>query len=179
MGHPSTTHDAAAGRTLLEGGSGPAGTRHDASTRQIGQQQSRRWHKELHDHDEPAVRELGDVVLASVATRPLLARPLIWQSEETEPSPTWHALAFTDRFVIKVDLTVTDAGTMKTFASVVRFIEIADVGATSPDVDASVTLRFRGAVMTLPMPGTNVAQPTRDQRAFWDAVSSGQLVGRF
>ena len=92
------------------------------------------------------------MVITSAGTRPLLARPVIWQSDVGEASPAWHALAVTDRFVVSVDLTITDAERMKTFASVVRFMEIADVQATSQDVEASVTLRFGSADVTLPYP---------------------------
>jgi hypothetical protein len=41
---------------------------------------------------------------------------VIWQSDVAEESPAWHALAATDHFVVKVDLTVTDAETMTKLA---------------------------------------------------------------
>ena len=98
---------------------------------------------------------------------------MIWQSDVGEESSTWHALAVTDRFVVKVDLTITDAGTMKTFASVVRFIEIADVQATSQDIEAGVTLRFGSAEVTLPSPGQrDSSQPPQAELAVLDAVTS-------
>ena len=81
-------------------------------------------------------------VMTSAGARPLRARPVIWQSGVGEESPAWHALAVTDRFVVAVDLTITDAKRMKTFASVVRFMEVADVQAMSQDIEAGVTLRF-------------------------------------
>ena len=43
------------------------------------------------------------VVVSSAGTRPLRVRPLIWQSYSGEESPAWHALAVTDRFVVKVE----------------------------------------------------------------------------
>lgn len=43
---------------------------------------------------------------------------VIWQSDVAEESPAWHALAATDHFVVKVDLTVTDAETMTKLASI-------------------------------------------------------------
>jgi hypothetical protein len=52
---------------------------------------------------------------------------VIWQSDVDEESPARHAFAVIDPFVVKVDLRITDAGTMKSFACVVRFVEIADV----------------------------------------------------
>ena len=76
----------------------------------------------------------------------------------------------TDRFVVSVDLTITDAERMKTFASVVRFIEIADVQATSQDIEASVRLRFGSADRTVPWPGTGSSQQA--ELAFLDAVTS-------
>jgi hypothetical protein len=99
--------------------------------------QDRQWRQELDEHRSAAVKELGRVVVDSAGTRPLLARPLIWQSGVGEQSPSWHALAVTDRFLIQVDLTITDAERMKILASVVRFIDIADLEATSPDAVTS------------------------------------------
>ena len=43
---------------------------------------------------------------------------MIWQSDVAEESPAWHALAAMDHFVVKVDLTVTDAETMTKLASI-------------------------------------------------------------
>ena len=44
---------------------------------------------------------------------------MIWQSDVAEESPAWHALAVTDRFVVKVDhLAITDAETMTKLASI-------------------------------------------------------------
>ena len=110
------------------------------------------------------------MVITCAGTRPLLARPLIWKSDVGEASPAWHALAVTDRFVVAVDLTITDAERMKTFASVVRFIEIADVHSTSQELDASVTVRFGGA--DVPLPHTLSSQPAQDEVAFLDDVTS-------
>ena len=103
------------------------------------------------------------------------ARPVIWQSDVGEASAVWHALAVTDRFVVAVDLTITDTGTMRTFASVVRFIEIAHVQATSQQINAGLTLRFGSAEVTLPSPvadRTNTNRPPQDERAFLDAVTT-------
>jgi hypothetical protein len=102
---------------------------------------------------------------------------VIWRSDVGEPSPVWHALAVTDRFVVSVDLTITDAERMKTFASVVRFVEIADVQATSQDLEASVTVRLGSADVTLPLPGTDSTDSTNSSQAqaelaFVDVVTS-------
>jgi hypothetical protein len=67
----------------------------------------------------------------------------------------------TDRFLVAVDLTITDAERMKTFASVVRFIEIADVQATSQEADARVRLRVGSADVTLPLPAPGSSQQAR------------------
>jgi len=77
----------------------------------------------------------------------------------------------TDRFVVAVDLTITDANSMKTFASVVRFMEIADVRATWKDLEARVTLRLGGADVTV-TPPTHGGQPPQDKLALLDAVTS-------
>ncbi len=130
-------HQARASRTPSAGASNPAGRRHDTSPAVI---QDRDWRQELDGHPSAAVRELGRVVGTSAGTRPLLNRPVIWQSDVGEESPAWHALAVTDHFAVTVDLTITEAETMTTFASVVRFIEVADVQAVSKEIDAGVTL---------------------------------------
>ena len=122
MDHSSRAYHARASRTPSVGGSNPAGGRHDTYPAVI---RDRRWRRELDEHPSAAVRELGRVVVSSAGGSPLRARPVIWQSDVTGESPAWHALAVTDRFVVKIVLTVTDAGTMTTFASVVRFVEIA------------------------------------------------------
>ena len=157
MDHRGKTHHAPTRRTPSPGGPNPAGRRHDTHPTIMRDQQ---WRQELQDHhDDAAVRELGNVVLGSVGTRPLLTRPLIWQSAGQESQAAWHALAVTDHFVVKVDLTITEAETMTTFTSVVRFIEHADVGAMPPEVEGRVGPRFGGADLTVPLPGTTSSQP--------------------
>ena len=171
MDHSGRAHHARASRTSSVGGSNPAGRRPDTYPADI---QDRQWRQELDEHPSAAVRELGRVVVTSAGTRPLRARPVIWQSDVGEDSSTWHALAVTDHCVVKVDLTITDVGTMTTFASVVRFVEIADVQATSEDREASVTVRLGSADVTLPLPGpdsTDSSQP-QAELAFVDAVTS-------
>ena len=140
MDHSGRAHHARASRTPSAGGSNPAGRRHETYPAVI---RDRQWRQELDEHPSAAVRELGRVVVTSAGTRPLLARPVIWQSDVGEASPAWHALAVTDHFVVTVDLTITDAETMTTFASMVRFIEIAAVQGTSHDLEASVTAPAR------------------------------------
>ena len=169
MDDSGRAHHARASRTPSAGGSNPAGSRHETYPAVI---RDRQWRRELDEHHSAAVRELGRVVITCAGTRLLLARPLIWQSDVGEESPAWHALAVTDRFVVAVDLTITDAERMTTFASVVRFIEIADVQATSRDIEASVRLRFGSADVTLPLPGTGSSQQALDELAFLDAVTS-------
>ena len=137
--------------------SNTAGGRHDTPRPVTRDQQ---WRQELADHPSAAVREL------------LGGRPVIWQSDVGEASAAWHALAVTDRFVVAVDLTMTDTGTMRTFASVVRFIEIADLEATSHEVLASIRLRFGSADRTVPWPRTGSSQQALDELAFLDAVTS-------
>jgi hypothetical protein len=171
MDHRGRANQARASRTPAAGGSNPAGGRPDTYPAGIQDQQ---WRQELYEHPSAAVTELGRVVVISAGTRPLRARPVIWQSEVGEDSSTWHALAVTDRFVVSVDLTITDAGTMKTFASVVRFVEIADVQATSEDREANVTVRLGSADVTLPWPGTDSNDSSQPQAelAFVEAVTS-------
>ena len=77
--------------------------------------------------------------------------------------------------MVAVDRTITDAGTMRTFASVVRLIEIAQVQATSQEINAGLTLRFGSAEVTLPSPvadRTNTNQPSQSELAFVEAVTS-------
>jgi hypothetical protein len=50
--------------------------------------------------------------------------------------------------------------------------EIADVQATSQDIEASVRLRLGSADVTLPLPGTGSSQQALDELAFLDAVTS-------
>ncbi len=103
MDHRGAMHHAPTQGSLSPGGPNPAGRRHDTPPTIIRDQQ---WRQELQDHhDDATVRELGDVVLASAGARPLLARPLFWPSAGEETSPAWHALAVTDHFMVKVDLT--------------------------------------------------------------------------
>ena len=147
MDHTGRAHHARALRTPSVGGDDPAGRRHDPYPAVV---RDRRWRRELDEHPSAAVRELGRVVVASSGTRRLRARPVIWQSELGEDSSTWHALAVTDHCVVRVDLTIIDVGTMTTFASVVRFVEIADVRATSEDREASVRVGLGSADGTLP-----------------------------
>ena len=97
-------------------------------------------------------------------TRPLRVRPVVWQSDVGEASPVWHALAVTDRFVVSVDLTITEAARMKTYASHVRFSEIPDIQTTSQNVEAGVTLRFGSARVTLP---SSVADSTHNGQPPW------------
>ena len=171
----STAHHTRASTTPSAGGSNPAGRRPDTHSADT---QDRQWRQELDEHHNPAVRELGRVVITSVGTRPLFARPVIWQSDVGEASPVWHALAVTDRFVVSVDLTITDAGRMKTFASVIRILEIADVEATSRDVEAGVMLLLGSAGVTLPSSvadSTHSGQPCPAQgfaRIAYNAASS-------
>ena len=146
MVHTGGAQHARASRTPSVGGSDPAGRRQDTYPPGI---QDRRWLRELDEHPSAAVRELGRVVV-SAAGGPLRARPVIWQSGVGGASPAWHALAVTDRYVVAVELTITDAKRMKTFASVVRFVEIADVQATSEDHEASVRVGLGSANVTLP-----------------------------
>ena len=170
MDHTGRAQHARASRTPSVGGSDPAGRRQDTYPPGI---QDRRWLRELDEHPSAAVRELGRVVV-SAAGGSLRARPVIWQSDLGEDSSTWHALAVTDRYVVAVELTITDVGTMKTFASVVRFVEIADVQATSEDHEANVPVRLGSADVTLPLPGpesTDGSQP-QVEMAFVDAVTS-------
>ena len=172
MDHRGRAHHARASRTPPVGGSNPPGTRHYPYP---AANQDRRWRQELDEHPSAAVRELGRVVVTSAGTRQFRARPLIWQSDVGEASPVWHALAVTDDFVVSVVLTITDAERMKTFASVVRFVEIADVQATSQDLEASVTIRLGSADVTLPLPGadgTNSSQLPQDELTFVDVVTS-------
>ena len=171
MDHTGRAQHARASRTPSVGGSDPAGRRQDTYPPGI---QDRRWLRELDEHPSAAVRELGRVVV-SAAGSPLRARPVIWQSGVGGESPAWHALAVTDRFVVKIVLTVTDAGTMTTFASVVRFIEVADLQGISQDIEAGVTLRFGSAKVTPPSPGADSAdncQPPPAELAVLDAVTS-------
>ncbi len=48
---------------------------------------------------------------------------------------------------------------MTTFTSVVRFIDLADVRAMSPEVVGSVGTRFGAADLTVPLPGGTNRQP--------------------
>ena len=172
MDHTGRARHARALRTPSVGGDDPAGRRHDPYPAVV---RDRRWRRELFQHPSAAVRELGRVVVSSAGGRPLLARPVIWQSGVGGASPAWHALAVTDRFVVKIDLTITDAGAMKTFASVVRFIDVADVQGMSQDLEAGVTLRFGSAKVTPPSPGADSAdscQPPPAELAVLDAVTS-------
>jgi hypothetical protein len=121
--------DGATGRTLSAVGSNPPTRQDGGSASDLRDQLSCQWHGDLQNHDEPAVRELGAVVLASVGTQPLQARPVIWRSEDGKGQPVWHALAATDRFLIKVDLTVTQSGTLRTFASRLHVAEMRNVQA--------------------------------------------------
>ena len=98
-------------------------------------------------------------MVVSGAGGPLRARPVIWQSGVGGESPAWHAIAVTDRYVVAVELTITDAKRMKTFASVVRCMEVADVQAMSQDMEAGVTLRLGSAELTPPLPGSYGGRP--------------------
>ena len=146
MDHSGTAHHARAWRTSA-GGSNPGERRPDTYSADT---HDRQWRQELDEHPSAAVRELGRVVITSAGTRPLRARPVVWQSDVGEASPVWHALAVTDRFVVSVDLTITEAARMKTYASHVRFSEIPDIQTTSQNVEAGVTFRFGSARVTLP-----------------------------
>ena len=161
MDHRGAMHHAPTRRTLSPAGPNPAGRRHDTPPSIIRDQ---RWRQELQDHHkDAAVKELGDVVLAAVGARPLRARPVFWQSAGGQASSAWHALAVTDHFVVKVDLTITETGTMTTFTSVVRFIELADVRAMPPEVAGSVGPRFGGADLAVPRPGATSRQPPPEE----------------
>ena len=155
MDHTGRAHHARALRTPSVGGDDPAGRRHDPYPAVV---RDRRWRRELDEHSSAAVRELGRVVV-SAAGGPLRARPVIWQSGVGGESPAWHALAVTDRYVVAVELTITDAKRMKTFASVVRCMEVADVQAMSQDIEAGVTLRLGCAELTPPLPGSYGGRP--------------------
>ena len=104
MDRSGRAHHPRASRTPSVGGSNPPGRLHDTHSAVI---QDRQWRQWLDEHHSAAVRELGRVVATSAGTRPLLARPVIWQSDVGEASPVWHALAVTDRFVVAVDLTIS------------------------------------------------------------------------
>ena len=172
MNHRGTAHHTRTSTTPTATGSNPPGSLRDTLAAVI---RDRQWRQELDEQPSAAVRELGRVVITCAGTRPLLARPLIWQSDAGAESPAWHALAVTDRFAVKIDLTITDAGAMKTFASVVRFIDVADVQGMSQDLEAGVTLRFGSAKVTPPSPGADSAdrcQPPPAELAVLDAVTS-------
>jgi hypothetical protein len=169
MNHRGTAHHTRTSTTPTATGSNPPGSLRDTLAAVI---RDRQWRQELDEQPSAAVRELGRVVITCAGTRPLLARPLIWQSDAGAESPAWHALAVTDRFAVKIDLTITDAKRMKIFASVVRFIEIADVQARWHDIEASVRRRFGGAEEPLPLQGSGSRQPAHDELAFLDAVTS-------
>ena len=155
MEHTGRAQHARASRTPSVGGSDPAGRRQDTYPPGI---QDRRWLRELDEHSSAAVRELGRVVV-SFAGGPLRARSVIWQSGVGGESPAWHALAVTDRYVVAVELTITDAKRMKTFDSVVRCLEVADVPAMSQDIEAGVTLRLGSAELTPLLPGSYGGRP--------------------
>jgi len=156
MDHTGRAQHARASRTPSVGGSDPAGRRQDTYPAGI---QDRRWRRELDEHPSAAVRELGRVVVSFAGGRQLRARPVIWQSGVGGESPAWHALAVTDRYVVAVELTITDAKRMKTFASVVRCLEVGDVQAMSQDIEAGVTLRLGSAELTPPLPGSYGGRP--------------------
>jgi len=101
----------------------------------------------------------------------VLIYPMLWI---LMPSESTVAQA---RHTPRASLTVTDrAETTKTFASVVRFLEIADFRAASQEVESSVTLRIGGTSVTLPLPGSRSSQPSPDQLAFVDAITSHLTV---
>ena len=177
MGRPSTTHKRAAQGTPSAFRSSPAASRHDTSPTVLPDQPWHQWHRQLRDHPEAAVRELADVILAACGTRPLLARPVIRRSGAGQ-APRWYAMAVTDRFVVNVVLTITQAGTMTTYTSDVRFLEISDREPLSPDAGGSGTPRLGGADMTMPSPGIKVAAPPPDDAAGWDAVRPRQPAPR-
>ena len=145
MNRRGMAHHARAAKTLAVVGSRAAGTRTDPAV-----VQDRQRRQELEEHRSAAVRELGRVVVASAGTSRLLAQPLIWTSGAGEEPPSWRALALSDLFLVYVELTVTEAERMKTFASVVHFMDVADVKATSQIDDAGVTLRFGSGDVTVP-----------------------------
>ena len=89
-----------------------------------------------------------------------------------EEPPSWRALALSDLFLVYVELTVTEAERMKTFASVVHFMDVADVKATSQIDDAGVTLRFGSGDVTVPWREFRNGQPPPTELAFWAAVTS-------
>jgi hypothetical protein len=91
------------------------------------------WLQELQDDDDPAVRELGEVILASVGAWPLLGRPVIWQwrPQAGAVRPRWCAVAVTDRLQVNITLTVTEIGTVTTYTSAVRILEHAAAPPTA------------------------------------------------
>ena len=102
----------------------------------------------------------------------ILIYPMLWILMPSESTVTAQA-----RHTPRASLTVTDrAETTKTFASVVRFLEIADFRAASQEVESSVTLRLGGTSVTLPLPGSRSSQPSPDQLAFVDAITSHLTV---
>ena len=62
--------------------------------------------------------EQRDPAPSRLEARAASRQSVIWQSDVAEEAPAWHALAATDHFAVKLDLTITDAETMTKLASI-------------------------------------------------------------
>lgn len=137
------------------------------------------WRAKLTGNSSSAFNDLGETVRLSAGTRPLLAEPLMWQSQrEEERTTTWHALAVTDRFVVTAEMNVVDRSTTTSVARVVPFSEVADIEwhrrVQTPwnGVRTSVTMRLGSFQVTLPPPNSFSEQLSEEELGFVHAVSS-------
>jgi hypothetical protein len=134
-----------------------------------------RWRSALEQHSHPAVKALGEVMVAAAGAAPLLAKPLTWQSTNVERSVVWHGLAVTEHFVVTAESFVAK-DTWEAEARVVPFGQVGDVVWKTTKQTGwaglqSVTMNISGNEVSFPTSAADRAEPSTDERAFIDAVT--------